>query len=229
MLALDNGRELLLVDCGGDAVQRMKASGLDPLRLQHLIVTHEHADHCAGFPLLLEKLWVEGVRGKFHVHGLREAVEQVRRIQESFNIADWPDFPEIIWHTVPGTPGSPVLETGGWQISAASCVHPVPCLGLRITDQVSGSQVYYSADTEPYPDQLEAATGANLIVHEATGNFAGHASAVQAAELAAQAQAQQLVLVHVPPAGPTRAADLEAAQAIFPATSIADEGGQLSF
>src|SRR5690606_28975088 len=62
MLAVDNGQELLLIDCGGDAVQRMKASGLDVRRLRHLFVTHEHADHCAGLPLLLERLWVEGLR-----------------------------------------------------------------------------------------------------------------------------------------------------------------------
>lgn len=229
MLALDSGRELLLVDCGADAVQRLKASGLDPLRLKHLIVTHEHADHCAGFPLLMERLWVEGLRGQFHVHGLAAAVDQVRRIHEAFDTADWPDFPEIVWHTVGAAAGSTVLDTDDWLISSTRCVHPVPCIGLKVTERLSGSVLYYSADTEPHDGQPDAARGADLIVHEATGEFPGHASGRQAAELAAQVQAGRLVLVHVPPAGPERDADLEAARALFSATDIADEGGQLSF
>ena len=229
MLALDNGRELLLVDCGGDVVPRLKASGLDPLRLRHLIVTHEHADHCAGFPLLMERLWVEGLRGQFHVHGLASAVNQVRRIHESFDIADWPDFPEIVWHTVPEGAGSTVLDEGDWLLTSTGCVHPVPCIGLRVTDSSSGSVLYYSADTEPHKGQAEAARGASVIVHEATGDFPGHASGRQAAELASRAGAQRLVLVHVPPAGAQRDADLEAARALFSDTMIADEGGQLSF
>ncbi len=229
MLALDNSHELVLIDCGGDAVQRMKAGGIDPLRLKHMIITHEHPDHCAGFPLLMEKLWVEGVRGEFHVHGIAEAIDQVRRVHESFNIADWPDFPEIIWHTVDSRPGSAVLHTDGWEVTAARCVHPVPCIGLRVTDRETGSVLYYSADTEPNADQTEAAAGANVIIHEATGSFAGHASATQAARLAAQVQTRQLVLVHVPPAGAARDADLAAAKELFENTAIAEEGARLSF
>src|SRR5690625_1886152 len=229
MLALDNAQELLLIDCGGDAVPRLKASGLDPLRLRHLIVTHEHADHCAGFPLLMERLWVEGLRGEFHVHGLAPALSQVRRIHEAFNTADWPDFPEVIWHEVRPEPGSTVFEGGGWQITSASCVHPVPCIGLRATDRTSGAVLYYSADTERHDAQLDAAHGADLIVHEATGPFPGHASAAQAAELAAETGAARLALVHVPPAGPHRDADLSAAQALFPGAVIADESSTVGF
>lgn len=229
MLAVDNGEELLLVDCGGDAVQRMKSSGVDPKRLRRMVVTHEHADHCAGFPLLMERLWVEGLRGQFHVHGIPEAVAQVRRIFEAFNTEDWPEFPEIVWHEVENRPGAVVLDGGGWYITAAQCQHPVPCIGLRVEDRVSGESIYYSADTEPNPGQLEAARGVNLIVHEATGAFHGHASAEQAAELAARTDASKLVLVHVPPAGPWREADLQAARDIFMNTEIGDEGAALTF
>lgn len=229
MLALDNGQELLLVDCGGDAVQRMKASGVDPKRLRRMIVTHEHADHCAGFPLLMERLWVEGLRGEFHVHGIPEAVGQVRRIFEAFNTDDWPEFPEIVWHEVENRPGALILDEGGWRITAAACLHPVPCIGLRVEDRVSGTSLYYSADTEPVSGQVEAARGVNLIVHEATGAFHGHASAEQAAELAAQTDAKKLILVHVPPDGPWRQTDLEAARKHFPETEIGDEGAALTF
>jgi len=230
MLALDNGTELLLIDCGGDAVQRMKETGLDVRRLKRMVVTHEHADHCSGFPLLMERLWVEGLRGRFHVHGIAEAVAQVKRIHDAFNTADWPDYPEIVFHEVDNRAGAEVLRTGGWDIRAVPCEHPVPCIGLDVTDTVSGGRLYYSADTEPHAGQLEAARNAPLLVHEATGPLLpGHSSAAQAAELAAAAGAERLVLVHVPADGPERRADLEAAAALFPAVELGSEGGRLTF
>ncbi len=229
MLAVDNGQELLLIDCGGDAVQRMKASGLDVRRLRHLFVTHEHADHCAGLPLLLERLWVEGLRGRFHVHGIPSAVQQARRIHDAFNTADWPEYPEIVWNEVSGEPDTTVLETESWLLSATPCDHPVPCIGVNIRDKLTGARLYYSADTQPTEGQLEAARGAELLVHEATGEFPGHASARQAAALAAQTGASRLLLVHVPPEGRRRDDDLAAAREVFAETAIADELGRVEF
>lgn len=229
MLALDNGSELLLVDCGGDAVQRMKACRLDVRRLRRMIITHEHADHCSGFPLLMERLWVEGLRGEFHVHGIAEAIAQARRVHDAFNTADWPGYPEIVFHGVENRAGAQVLETGGWDIRAVPCSHPVPCIGLQVHDTLSGGRLYYSADTEPHAGQLEAARGAPLIVHEATGPFPGHSSAAQAAELAAAAGAERLVLAHVPADGPERRADLEAATRIFGPTELGAEGAGIAF
>ena len=57
MLAVEAAGHTVLIDCGGDAVQRLLASGLDPVALNALVLTHEHPDHLSGYPLLLEKLW----------------------------------------------------------------------------------------------------------------------------------------------------------------------------
>ena len=229
MLALDNGQELLLVDCGGDAVQRMKAAGLDVRRLRRLFVTHEHADHCAGFPLLMERLWVEGLRGDFHVHGIGQAIAQARRVHDSFNTADWPEYPTIKWHEVSGVQGSTVIETDSWHLTATTCNHPVPCIGANVLDKLSGARLHYSADTEPHESQAQAGRGMPLIVHEATGDFPGHASALQAARLAAASGAVRLLLVHVPPDGDLRARDLAAAREVFSNTDIAREGSSIEF
>ena len=58
MLAFENQGSIVLVDCGGDAVERLLSAGLDPHRIDLLIITHEHPDHVGGFPLLVQKLWL---------------------------------------------------------------------------------------------------------------------------------------------------------------------------
>jgi ribonuclease Z len=229
MLGLDNDRSLLLVDCGSDAVQRFKSAGVDPRRLRNLIVTHEHADHVAGFPLLLERLWVEGLRGEFHVHGLKSAIDQARRVHDAFDTAGWADYPQITYHEVPYEAGAEVLNDDGWHITAAPGVHAVPVIGLRIVDKVSGGVIAYSADTSPSPVISELAQGAQLLVHEATGDLPGHSTASEAAAVADSAGVGELILIHLPPERWLGPAELEKARRIFPRLTLAVEGGRVSF
>ena len=45
-ILVDSGDETLLVDCGPDLLAQMNAAGRD--RVDRVIVTHDHADHCHG-------------------------------------------------------------------------------------------------------------------------------------------------------------------------------------
>jgi phosphoribosyl 1,2-cyclic phosphate phosphodiesterase len=45
-ILVDSGGETLLVDCGPDLLAQMNAAGRD--RVDRVIVTHDHADHCHG-------------------------------------------------------------------------------------------------------------------------------------------------------------------------------------
>ncbi|HZJ08452.1 MAG TPA: MBL fold metallo-hydrolase, partial [Trueperaceae bacterium] len=87
MLAVEAGDTLVVVDCGGDAAQRLLAAGLALDKVSGLIVTHEHADHVSGFPLLMERLWLAGIGPTFDVYGIASAVAQARRAHEAFDTA----------------------------------------------------------------------------------------------------------------------------------------------
>ncbi len=45
-ILIDSGEQSLLVDCGPDLLAQMNAAGRD--RVDRVIVTHDHADHCHG-------------------------------------------------------------------------------------------------------------------------------------------------------------------------------------
>jgi ribonuclease Z len=64
-------------------------------------------------------------------------------------------------------------------------------------------------------------------VHEANGEGEGHSSAAQAARIAQQAQAERLLLVHLPPGD--KQDDLVTAQTIFGPTELGREGGAYPF
>jgi ribonuclease Z len=227
MLAVHDNGSTILVDCGGDVVQRLLAAGLPVGSIEAMIVTHEHPDHVSGFPLFVEKLWLEKRVLPIRVCGIRPAIDQARRCWEAFNTSMWSGIPEIEWIEVDIREGAPVMSDSNWKITASPGVHGAPVVGLRIRSKSSGGVVAYSCDTEPCDSIQRLASGADILVHEANGEGKGHASAEQAAHVAKAAEVGRLVLVHLPAHASQR--DVDAASTVFEPTELGEDLARFEF
>lgn len=228
MLAFESGGRSVVVDCGGDVIQRLMAAGVDPAGIEAFIVTHEHPDHVSGFALFMEKIWLLGRRHPIPVHGIRPALAQARKVWEAFNTSGWEGVPEIQWNEVRHEAGAPVLSNERWRITAAPGIHGVPVVGIRVEDAQGSGVCAYSCDTAKSAEITEMARGADLLVHEATGTeLGGHTTYVQAAEVARDAGAGRMVLVHLPPF--VTDGDLAEARTIYADMRLGEDGARYDF
>ncbi|MCH7639654.1 MAG: MBL fold metallo-hydrolase [Bacteroidetes bacterium] len=200
MLAVEEAGRFVLVDCGGDAFQRVLAAGLDPANLDAVILTHEHPDHVSGYPLLIEKLWLFGRREPIPVYGPAPTLHLARTLFGAFSTDRWDGLPDREYNDVVLEPDVEVLRTDDLSITATPVDHPVPTIGLRF-ESSDGSVLAYSCDTAKSHAVVDLARNADVLIHEANGSIPHvHSSPEEAAETAAEAGAERLILVHLPPA-----------------------------
>jgi len=109
-----------------------------------------------------------------------------------------------------------VMDCPDFKIFSSPVRHLVPTIGLRFEFNHTKKVMAYSCDTEPCAQVIRLAEGADVLIHEAAGAHRGHSSAEQAGEIASQAEAGRLYLIHYP-TGKYANGDLAAeARASFP-------------
>jgi len=190
----DNG--CVLIDSGANPIVSLERAGVDPHRLEALVVTHFHPDHISGVPMLLLNLWLIGRQQPLSVHGLRSTLDKVEAMMTLYEWTEWPQFYPVTFEKVSAFGESLVLETQDVRILAASTHHLVPSIALRIISRTTGRSIAYSSDTSPCDALVRLARGADLLLHEASGATAGHSSAAMAGAIARLAGVGRLGLIH---------------------------------
>jgi ribonuclease Z len=193
------GRErMAMVDCVGTPILRLEKVGLNFNDLTDLIVTHFHPDHVSGVPLLLMDMWLMGRRKPINIYGLHHTLDRVENLMSSFGWSEWPDFFPVAFHRLPAQEMTMVLDCPDFRVYCSPVHHLLPTIGLRFEFNHTNKVMAYSCDTEPCTQVIKLASGADVLIHEASGASRGHSSAAQAGEIASQAEVGNLVLIHYP-------------------------------
>jgi adenosylcobinamide kinase/adenosylcobinamide-phosphate guanylyltransferase len=152
----------LLLDCGPETPHAAQRAGVDLTRLRHVLITHNHPDHCAP-AFLLFRSWAGD--GPLDVLGPPDVVEQA---------AMWvaPDSPVRFVAVAPGEEHT----VGRYAVRVLPAAHGDSAVLYDVT--APDGRLLYATDTGPLPDAtVAAAAGASydlVLLEETFGDKLDH-------------------------------------------------------
>jgi len=190
---------LILVDSSGNPVQYLKRAGIDPTKLDILILTHSHIDHIYAVPSLIHNLWLMKRKKPLSIISNQFTTNNVKELCNIFSLLSKEGLFSINWVNIDE---GEIDVFPGVKIQLFPVLHSAPTSGFKITS--STSSLVYSSDTSPSKEVISRANGAKALIHEASGtlsleeklNKAGHSSGRQAGEVAQKAGVKFLFLCH---------------------------------
>jgi ribonuclease Z len=194
---VESENRTLLIDCVGNPVSRLDQAGIDPLSIDDLILTHFHPDHVSATPLLLMDLWLMGRERPLNVFGLGTVIDRVKKMMDLYDWQTWDGFYPINFVELNDQDQNLFINQDGVKLWSVPVCHMIPGIGLRM-EFPEGSLVY-SSDTGPCDQVINLARGADILIHESTGEGHGHSSPAQAGQIAQKANVRTLYLIHYPP------------------------------
>ena len=168
-----HGTAAFLVDCGSGVGQRLVSADSSGAALDAVFLTHLHSDHVVDFYQLVISAWHQGrdrPQRVFGPPGTRRFVERTMAVWEDER-AGRIDFEKrasargLEVEVVEFGDGV-VFDEGGLSVEAVEVDHkPVPH-AYGFIFRAAGHSLAFSGDTRYCPPFLEAARGADVLVHE---------------------------------------------------------------
>lgn len=185
------------VDAGTGTFMEL-ARHVDPGKIDGVIISHIHVDHCTDLFGLYGYLGF-GPSGDIPIPVLvpPDAAEHLAAFARAGE--------EHVFHTVfdfVEVDAGSMVKIGDVQLRFGAAVHPVPALVTRF--DTPGGSVVYSGDTGPGSDLVELAAGADVLLCEATiagerdeRSYPYHLTAFEAGRIASEAGVRTLVVTHL--------------------------------
>ncbi len=226
---LRDGDAAILIDAGTGTSRLVEnPSLLAGVERLDIVLTHFHLDHVAG----LAYLPAAGLAHETTVWGPGATLYGTPTKELLAPLAHEPFHPvsleqqEIEVRDLPAGE----IELAGVRIDTRrQDRHSAPTLGLRFGDALA-----WITDTAYDPDSARFAHGVGTLAHEAwftsdaPRNPDVHSSATQAAETAARAEVERLLLIHLPPFRADLADLACEAQSTVPRAVLAEDGCDVS-
>lgn len=213
---LEAGGRRLWLDAGTGTFAELQRQ-MDPARVDAIVISHAHGDHCLDLVPLYIALRYPQWRAQVPLYCPAEVRAELAGFAPAVDAAK---LDEVFGFTV--VDEGDVAEVAGFRLSFARTDHPAYTLAVRV--EAGGAALAYSADTGPGVDLAPFARGCDLLLCEATYQRAYmgapvHLSAEEAAATARRAGAGGLLLTHVWP-GLDPAVSLAEARAAAPGLPV---------
>jgi ribonuclease BN (tRNA processing enzyme) len=174
---LETAKSTLLVDCGASSLVALKARGIDPNRIDGVVLSHLHGDHFGGLPFfLLDAQFLARRERPLLIAGPPGTRARLDLAIEALFPRATANKWRFAWEVVEIEVGQPT-DVLGHSVTSTEVVHysGAPSTALRLSD---GKSLFaFSGDTEWVEALLFVADGADLFICECygySGRLTGH-------------------------------------------------------
>ena len=213
-----------IVDAGAGVVRRAAAAeragepALAPEKLDRVFLTHLHSDHTLGLADLIFTPWVLERETPLAVFGPPGTRKMVRHLRDAYR----QDIDLRLHGLQPSTPegwktdvteisnAGRIFEESGLSVEAIAVPHGEWKYAYGYKFSAGGETIVISGDTAKSATIIDAARGADILVHEVISarglekrspewrayHHAYHTTTTELAEIAMEAQPKLLVLYH---------------------------------
>jgi len=201
-LLVEAGPGSILLDAGEGISRGLIAAGADLDAISKVFISHTHADHIAGLPLMLQMMHLRGRRSPFTVHCPTDRCDWVQRLLTGmFIMSEKWSFPVEVQP----------LPLGGEPVGSGTAIRFFPTSHLDQVRPIAmehgfGASAYgyilqegkirivVSTDIDSLRDIEDICAGASHLVIECT-----HVTPAQIFELVRRYPRMRAVATHIPP------------------------------
>ena len=201
---------LALIDCGATSLIAMRRAGVDPGTVDAVLVSHFHADHFGGLPLLvLDAQFTKRTRPLAIAGPPGIAARAAEQVEVAFRGSSrTAQRFEVTYHEL----GSSPTGIGPLAVRGIPVVHTPGSEAIGLGVEADGVTLAYSGDTEWTPALATLADGADLLIVEAYSfekAIPYHLSYRALMRHRAELRARRIVLTHLGPEVLARLDELE--------------------
>lgn len=179
----------ILFDCGHGVVQRLLEAGVSHDKLNHIVLSHFHADHVSDLiPLLQAGAWSrrDARSTDLHIYGPRGLHDLIGGLMNLFGLSSFTQ-PSYAVHTHEMRAEQFEIETCGFDFIS---LPPAGNHGLRF--EWHGKRYALTGDSHFHAQEIAFLKEVDLAIIDS-----GHLEDEQIVQLAAQSQARRIVCSHL--------------------------------
>lgn len=186
----------LLLDCGYSVPAQWWKSGYKHDFLDAIYISHKHADHFFGLPMILMRMWEEGRTRPITIICQKELVDFFK----SFTELAYRGFTSKFKYQINfiGSEAGKPIELPGLTLDFAPTVHSIENLAVRIKE--GKKMMCYSGDGQFIKETEDLYKGADLVIQETylyDEKKIGHACIKDTIEMAEKQGIKNLYLTHL--------------------------------
>lgn len=171
------GQSCSLIDCGGGVTSAFLKTGIDPLTVDRIFISHTHPDHVCELPLFIQLVYLKGRQKRLDIYVPNEFEKPFSQylyslylIKERFpfelKIVGYEHRFEFYGNFSLDAYQTTHLQKYSSEIAALKLPNKMQCHCFLI--EVEGKKVFYSADIGSFDDIKDHLDGCKYAIIEST-------------------------------------------------------------